>query len=60
MKCGCRRKQRKCGPGFLCQRCANTDENDKCDGKSSEDEGSDFEDDESEVFEPIDYILRSF
>jgi len=26
MKCGCRKKQRKCGPGCLCQNCMNTDE----------------------------------
>jgi len=56
MKCGCRRKQWKSGPGCLCQSCMNNDVNNECDRDSSEDEESDFEEtncDGSEVLEQV-------
>jgi len=51
MKCGCRKKQRKCGPGCLCQSCMNTDE---CDQDDTENEKSDSEETGcDEAFEQI-------
>jgi len=52
MRCGCRRKQRKCGPGCLCQSCINTDENYEFDSSSnSENEESDIEETNCDKFE---------
>ena len=50
MKCGCRKKQRKCGLGCLCQSCMNTD---GCDRYDTENEQSDFEAGCDEAFEQI-------
>jgi len=56
MRCGCRRKQWKCGPRCLYQSCINTDENYEFDSSSySENDESDIEEtsDKFEENEPL-------
>ena len=61
LRCGCRKKQRNCGPGCLCQGCTNVsipEQPDDNDGESNEDTESSYteSDEESELDEECELV----